>query len=239
MHGSRWRWSTVRSVPAGHAGGLALMGDALREIHSGAIEACVVGGLESYFAAAETMEWLDLTRRLASSRSRSSFVPGEAACFCLLASDRQCRRWGLPALGTVLSAGIAREPARVRDGEVCTGTGLTLAVDEALRRLDGPARRVDAIVCDVNGERYRGDEWGYTCLRLGQWFDDPTAYWSPADCWGDVGAASGPLFAMLACQAAQRGYAPGSRFLLWCSSDNGLRAAVVLDVGHDAGPGAP
>ena len=235
--GQRWRWSDVKTLAAGHAGGLALMGQAVQDIRSGKIEACVVGGVESYFEA-ETMEWLDATRRLASSRSRSSFVPGEAAGFCLLASARQCGRWGLPVLGTVLSSGVAHESARVRDGEVCVGTGLTSALDEALRQVDGPARRVDAIVCDINGERHRGDEWGYSCLRLARWFDDPTAYWSPADCWGDVGAASGPLFVMLACQAAERGYAPGSRFLLWCSSESGLRAAAVLEVGREAGPHA-
>jgi 3-oxoacyl-[acyl-carrier-protein] synthase-1 len=238
VHGSRWRWSDVKAVAAGHAGGFGLMGEALYAIRSGEIEACVVGGVDSYFVP-DTMEWLDLTRRLASSRTRSSFVPGEAACFCLLASEQQCRRWGLPVLGTLLSVGAAQEQARMRIGEICVGTGLTAAVGEALRRVDGPMRRVDTIVCDINGERHRGDEWGYACLRLAEWFDDPTTYWSPADCWGDVGAASGPLFVMLACQAAERGYAPGSRFLLWCSSESGLRTAAVLDTARGFGSEGP
>ena len=37
-----------------------------------------------------------------------------------------------------------------------------------------------------------------------EYFDDPAAYDSPADCLGDMGAASGPLFAMLACRATVR-----------------------------------
>ena len=43
-----------------------------------------------------------------------------------------------------------------------------------------------------------------------------------------MGAASGPLFAMLACQAAARGYAKGKRTLLWSGSESGLRSAAVL-----------
>lgn len=85
------------------------------------------------------------------------------------------------------------------------------------------------MICDINGERYRGEEWGFVCLRLSQYFDDPTAYDSPADCWGDMGAASGPLFIMLACQAIARGYAKGPRALLWTSSEGGLRGAAVIE----------
>ena len=48
-------------------------------------------------------------------------------------------------------------------------------------------------------------------MRLSQFFDDPTAYHSPAECWGDMGAASGSLFAMLACRASVRGYSKGPR----------------------------
>jgi 3-oxoacyl-[acyl-carrier-protein] synthase-1 len=101
-------------------------------------------------------------------------------------------------------------------------------VQEAIQGASPPAERISDIICDINGERYRGEEWGFVCLRLPQYFNDPTAYRSPADCWGDMGAASGPLFMMLACQAAERGYAKSARCLVWAGSENGLRGAVVL-----------
>jgi len=44
-----------------------------------------------------------------------------------------------------------------------------------------------------------------------------------------MGAASGLLFAMLACKANAGGYAKGTRTLLWASSEGGLRAAGVLN----------
>ena len=81
----------------------------------------------------------------------------------------------------------------------------------------------------INGERYRGEEWGFVCLRLSNHFDDPIDYMSPADIWGDVGAASGALFIMLACQAAARGHAKGPRMMLWASSESGVRVAAVIE----------
>ena len=109
------------------------------------------------------------------------------------------------------------------------GVGLTTVVQKAVSDAALGDAAIKSVICDINGERYRGEEWGFVCLRLSRFFDDPTAYWSPADSWGDVGAASGPLFAMLAMQAAARGYAKGPHTLLWASSEGGLRAAAVLE----------
>jgi 3-oxoacyl-[acyl-carrier-protein] synthase-1 len=92
-----------------------------------------------------------------------------------------------------------------------------------------PGERVEAVVCDINGERYRSEEWGFTMLRLPETFVDPTAYDAPASCWGDMGAASGPLFVAVAVTAAKRGWAKGTRYLIWNSSEQGHRAAVVLE----------
>ena len=78
---------------------------------------------------------------------------------------------------------------------------------------------IDNAICDLNGEPYRSEEFTFTVLRTQTAFADATRFVTPADCWGDIGAASGPLFANLAIAAAQRGYAKGPRALLWASSD--------------------
>lgn len=220
--------SSVAAAPMGHAGGLAAIAKATREIEAGAYDACLVGGVDSYFEA-DTMEWLDANLQLAGSVSRSGFVPGEGAGFGLLMSEDACRRCGLSPMSRIRSAGTAREPHLIKTADTCIGKGLTAVVQSVIESLHADMRTIDAVICDVNGERYRAEEWAFVCLRLGQYFDDPTAYDSPADCWGDVGAASGPLFAMLACRAAARGYAKGRSTLVWASSEHGLRAAVVLE----------
>jgi 3-oxoacyl-[acyl-carrier-protein] synthase-1 len=217
----------VHVLPAGHAAGLAALAAAVERIRLGGCEACLVGGVDSYFHP-DTMEWLDANRQLVGAVSRSGFVPGEGAGFCLVAAASARERLGLPARARVLTVGVSRETSLIKTTDLCLGEGLTSAVRAAVDARHLPARRVNAVICDINSERYRGEEWGFVCLRVPEHFDDPTAYVAPADAWGDVGAASGPLFAMLACEAAARGYAAGPTTLAWASSESGLRAAAVL-----------
>jgi 3-oxoacyl-[acyl-carrier-protein] synthase-1 len=191
------------------------------------LHVCLVGGVDSYFHP-DTMEWLDANRQLAGSVSRSGFVPGEGAGFCLLMSDHTRTRLGLRALGKIVRVGLGRETKLIKTSEICLGLGLTAAVRDAVSGLNPPAETVNDVICDMNSERYRGEEWGFVCLRLPLYFDNPTGYLSPADCWGDMGAASASLFAMLACEAAARGYATGPRTLLWASSEGGSRGAALL-----------
>lgn len=219
--------SQLTIIAEGHAAGLSALTAAYRQIQQGVFEVCLVGGVDSYFHP-DTMEWLDENRQLVGCVSRSGFVPGEGAGFCLLMADTLRKRLGLTAMARVLSGAWGRETKLIKTSEVCLGQGLTDTVRNAVSTLTPPAETINQIICDINGERYRGEEWGFVCLRLPQHFDNPTAYCSPADCWGDMGAASGPLFAMLACQAAERGYAGGPRALLWASSEDGLRGAAVL-----------
>lgn len=222
------RISETNALTDGHAAGLAALSMAFGQIQRGEHEACLVGGVDSYFQP-DTMEWLDENRQLAGSVSRSGFVPGEAAGFCLLLSDQLTKRLGLSARAHLSAVALATETKLIKSSDICLGDGLTTAVREALHDFSPPNETINEIYCDMNGERYRGEEWGFVCLRLGMHFDDPTAYFSPADCWGDVGAASGPLFAMLACQAHARAYATGTRTMLWASSEGGLRGVAVLE----------
>jgi 3-oxoacyl-[acyl-carrier-protein] synthase I len=221
--------SEVNILTLGHAAGLAALAAATERLQEGAADACLVGGVDSYFQP-ETMEWLDGHRQLVGAVSRSAFVPGEGAGFCMVMTQRALSRLGLSAMARVVRVAIGSETKLIKTADLCLGVGLTAVVRDAVGELPRQAEGIDTVFCDINGERYRGEEWGFVCLRLSQYFADPTAYESPADCWGDMGAASGPLFAMLACEAATRGYAKGARTLLWASSEGGLRGAAVLDV---------
>ena len=219
--------SEVAVMPQGHASGLAAFAAAVQRIRAGALNACIVGGVDSYFDA-DTMDWLDDNRQLTGATSRSSFVPGEGAGFCVLMSDVAAEAIGVEPAAVVLSAAVGQEQRRIKTSELCLGVGLTDVVERAVSESLPSRPMINAIVCDMNGERYRAEEWGFVCLRLPEYFEDPTSYSSPADCWGDVGAASGPLFATLVCEAAARGYARGPISLLWTSSENGLRAATLV-----------
>lgn len=219
--------SAVHVFPQGNASGFAAMAAADEAIRSGATDVCLVGGVESHFHP-DTIRWLDERRQLVGSVARSGFVPGEGAGFCLLASAGALGRLGLDAPTRIVSVATGAETKLIHTTDICLGEGLTSVVRNAVRGADLGDGTLQSIYCDINGERYRSEEWGFVCLRLAAHFDDATGYGSPADCWGDMGAASASLFAVLACQAAKRGHARGSRSLLWASSAGGLRGAAIL-----------
>lgn len=221
-------FSEIHIFAQGHSAGFAAMAAATEAMRQGEIEACFVGGLESYFNP-DTMEWLDANRQLAGAASRSGFVPGEGAGFCLLMTERACARLKLKAFVRVHAITMGCETKLLKSSDICLGEGLTATVRDALSCLHSLDGRINSIICDINGERYRSEEWGFVCLHLGTHFDNPTGYLSPAEYWGDMGAASGPLFAMLFLQANARGYSKGSRTLMWASSEGGQRGCVVLE----------
>ena len=159
-------------------------------------------------------------------------VPGEAASAVLLAGERALQRLGLRSRGTVVAAATAREPHPQSAGAPCLGIGLSQAVRQVLARLP-PDARIDTVTCDLNGERHRTDEWGFTITRVVDRLRDPAAFVAPATAWGDCGAANGPLLLAMAVGAAARdtdGQHPngGAHLLVWTGSDGDERAAALV-----------
>lgn len=210
----------------GHAGGLFCLEQALSLIQSGKSQFCLVGGIDSYLEP-ETLEWLDDLEQLHSETTIWGFCPGEGAGFCLLTSAEVAASLGLPITIELLSAASAKEANPIKTETVCIGQGLSEAFKKSLAHLPRD-NQVHHTICDMNGEPYRGNEYGFAVLRSPGKFADDADFMTPADCWGDVGAASGPLFAVLATFAAKKGYAPGPNTFLWVSSEGGLRGAALL-----------
>jgi 3-oxoacyl-[acyl-carrier-protein] synthase-1 len=110
---------------------------------------------------------------------------------------------------------------------VCTGEGLSKALRGALEALPSGVK-VDQVIGDLNGEPYRADELGFSAVRIAKQLSEPGRVIAPAASWGDVGAASAPLFAGLAVEAARRGYARGPSTLLFAGSEGGDRGAALV-----------
>jgi 3-oxoacyl-[acyl-carrier-protein] synthase-1 len=210
----------------GHAGGLLCMEQALSLILQGKSQMCLVGGVDSYLAP-ETLGWLDDLEQLHSETTIWGFCPGEGAGFCLLTSQKFAATIGLSADIELVAAASAKEPNPIKTETVCIGQGLSEAFQKSLAYLPRDSR-VNHTICDMNGDPYRGNEYGFAMLRTSDSFADDADFMTPADCWGDVGAASGPLFAILAAFAAKKGYSPGPCTLLWASSERGLRGTALL-----------
>jgi 3-oxoacyl-[acyl-carrier-protein] synthase-1 len=219
---------TVTHAAVGNAGGISAIGHALSLLRNQDCELCLMGGIESYLEP-ETLEWLDENQQLHSDGNRFGFCPGEGAGFCLLASAETADRLGTPFLLEVLSAASAHETKLIKTRTVCIGEGLTAAFRKTFEHVsDDSLPLIDHIICDMNGERYRGNEFGFSMLRVAESFREDADFQTPADCWGDLGAASGPLFTMLAANAVEKEYAAGPLTMIWGSSETGLRAAALL-----------
>ncbi|BCH25436.1 beta-ketoacyl synthase N-terminal-like domain-containing protein [Mesorhizobium sp. L-8-3] len=209
----------------GHAGGLLAIHHACKLLKEGKAKFCLAGGIDTYLEP-ETLEWLDENGQLHSEGNVYGFCPGEAAGFCLMTRLETARNLGITPLLQVVGTSLAKEEHRIKTRTVCLGEGLSAAFQLLFE--NAPPDSVDRIICDMNGERYRGNEYGFAVLRNPGRFKDAADFETPADCWGDVGAASGPLYVGLVTEAEARGYRKGPLTLIWASSENGARAAALL-----------
>ena len=121
----------VTVFPEGHAAGLRALATAADRIRNGTAEACLVGGVDSYFHPA-TLVWLDGHRQLSDEAARSAFVPGEGAGFCLLTNRRVRDLLGVPAPLRVVRTAVGRETKVIKSDAVCLGEGLTEVVRAVL-----------------------------------------------------------------------------------------------------------
>ncbi|MDY0743287.1 beta-ketoacyl synthase N-terminal-like domain-containing protein [Paucibacter sp. R3-3] len=222
------RAAGVRLVQAGNAAGAMALLEAWQAILSGTEELVVAGAVDSYLEP-ETLEWLEQRDQVHSAGSHNNpygFVPGEGAAFVALVSADAAQRWGLSDSMEIVAGSLAREPHGLGSTQVCTGVGLTTLFRQLASRLDGS--RADCLWTDMNGEPYRADDFGFASIRAGGWLADPSAFVTPADCCGDVGAASGPLYVVLAEAACRKAYATGPLHVVYTSSEAGERCGFVL-----------
>jgi 3-oxoacyl-[acyl-carrier-protein] synthase-1 len=210
----------------GHAGGTGLIDVAARMIAEGRAELVLAGGVDSYLHP-KTLDWLDEDERLHSEGNTYGFCPGEAAGFVLVAGADAVRRLGVAPLLALMATGSAKEPNVLKGTGICLGEGLAKAFQMLVTVL-GEGHAADRVICDLNGERYRANEYGLAALRVSRLFRNAANFDAPADCWGDVGAASGPLHVCLAVEAESHGYSVGPLTLISSSSESGQRSALLL-----------
>jgi 3-oxoacyl-[acyl-carrier-protein] synthase I len=224
------RWvHDVSCIREGHTSALSAIGVATAALESGHFDACVVAGVDSYVDA-ETLAWLEGEDRLHGAGPLNNawgFIPGEGAGALLLVAQGAMRERGIEPLATLLGRGAGFERKYLGSGLVCIGEGLTEALNGALTSLPR-GQRVADIYCDLNGEPFRADEYGFSALRTREHFVAPGDFVAPADCWGDVGAAGGVLHAAMAAIALNKRYAKGPIALVYGSADGGARAAALI-----------
>lgn len=217
----------VRVVARGHAGVHRGFELARELVARSDVDLCVVGGVDSCFEL-DTIAWLFQNRQIVTERTRSSFFPGEAAAFVAVSNSVFCTGRGARSLATLAGAGTSEETQLIKSDSNNLGLGLAEAVRRAADGLRPEDARIGATWTDLNGERYRTEEWGFVILRTQQLFVDASTFQAPASLWGDLGAASGAVAAALQLTMWQLGWCQARSALLVAGSESGLRGAVLL-----------
>lgn len=215
-----WKTSQI-----GTTGVFTLLQSASQKLQAGDIEYCIVGGVDSWLLE-ERLDEYDAAWRLRSERNVDGFIPGEAAVMLMLETAHHARARGAPVLARIGGSGEGMEPETIQSQKHSTGDGLTQAIESALQT-SAANQGFDSVYCSLNGESYYAFEWGVIMARLHATLEHMKNLVHPADCVGDVGAATGAL--LLACAAsAYKNKTTTTPSLLWTASDAGHRMALNL-----------
>jgi 3-oxoacyl-[acyl-carrier-protein] synthase I len=224
---TEWPFDPKRSDAShrGRAGGLAAIGQASDPIRTGRAKFMLAGGVDTY-RDLYVLGTLDVEKRVKSAANFDGFIPGEGAAFLLLASSAAAASAGLAPWGAVSIVAQATEPGHLYSEEPYRGDGLALAVQQ-LVQTGAVAGPIQEVYSSMNGESHWAKEWGVARIRNNGTFSAEHGMHHPADCYGDTGAACGPLMAGLAALGIKQGYR-GAPALVYGSSDRGQRAALAV-----------
>lgn len=213
--------SSSRLFHLGRAGGIYAIELAYKYIESTGQDFVIVGGVDSYNDMQRLGQY-DADGRLLTAASMDGFIPGEAAGFLLLMSDSAAERLNTGSKAFLHRPGVAEEPGHYYSVEPYRGEGLAKAIQKALTQ--SKQRNVKAVYTSLNGEHYWGKELGVSLSRNHGALADGYSIEHPADCFGDIGAAFGPV--MLGIMSHNE----SGEYLAYCSSDCQARSAVSLSV---------
>jgi 3-oxoacyl-[acyl-carrier-protein] synthase-1 len=211
--------------PHGHAAGLLALEKAAQSLEQGEIDFAVVGGVDSLLHG-PCLYWLQTERKLKHSENPAGLIPGEAAAFIVVESERYARGRGANVLARLAPVHTGRES--VPAGKPTSADALTQVTRALFDSLPADRRNVLRVVLDLNGESWRFFEWSLADTRNPPPAPTFRQLWHPADCLGDVGAATGPALLAVAARAFERGYAVGDALPVITSSDPGERAATAV-----------
>jgi 3-oxoacyl-[acyl-carrier-protein] synthase-1 len=226
------RADEVHLIPGDHVAGLAALARAVDDLRAGKTDVAVIGAVDSLLHG-QLLTSLAAEGRLKTPLRPSGLIPGEAAVVLILERARDAAKRGAPVLGRVGAVAIDREETPLGPNQPIRAEGASRAVLAALERNGGPARVHRAIV-DLTGERWRSLEWALVETRCLGELPYGWQLWHPADCVGDLGAATGLANVALALRAFARGYGGPDGVLISAAAARGERAATCVFPAQEA-----
>ena len=211
-----------RLIEQGRVGGAVALLEARQMLAAGRNARVIVAGVDTFLTGA-TLAAYDREDRLLRRDNSNGFIPGEAAGALLLAAWQE----GSPASLLVRGLGFAREPAPLGSGKPLRAEGLVQAIRAALSESNVALKDCDHRIADMNGEQYRFREAALAITRLLRDRKVLFSLWHPADCIGEVGAATLPAMLAKLFHGGRKDYLPGPIFLGHLGNDDDKRAAFI------------
>lgn len=226
QHGQSWiSTDQCRKFHGGRAAGMEALHFAFTYLHDQPFDYLLLGGSDSHRDDTR-LEPLAAANRLLAPGNKDGFVPGEAACFLLLTRHPHLAQQRNGQMIALHPPGMADEAGHLFSHETYRGDGLDQAFKKAL--LNQELGSVHTVYTSLNGEHYWAKEYGVAHLRNREYFHDPVTVEHPADCFGDLGAATAPVLIALAAENLWK-YPKAQTHLAYSSSDGPRRGAVVVE----------
>jgi hypothetical protein len=207
----------------GPAESLALVSQLAATVYRGQREMVLLCAADSYIFPA-LLDHLSDAEVVLNQNNPYGFVPGEAAC-ALLISRETFIRGRIPSQGSIEWVKTSAEPENIQAPQGVIGRGLAICFNL------GKQWELARLLIDLNGERYRAEEFGFAIAASPQDLmhlaNDPEA---PALQMGDLGSATGLVYAALALAEPKKrpDAVPGNAALISISSRSGARATMIV-----------
>jgi 3-oxoacyl-[acyl-carrier-protein] synthase-1 len=241
LNGGLFNRAASRAEWKGRAGSLAALGAAAQAIAAGDFPCVIAGGVDTFYDPyvlakldsyiypqhlnERPLHWVLRVKR-EHIDPIDPFIPGEGGGLLLLANKDFAAAQKLPLLAKLSATTSGFEPGYHGSTEPYKGEGLAETVQQLLEQ-NPPPSAIREVYSTMNGESYWAKEWGVTRVRNAQAFADGEIMHHPAEFFGDVGAASGPILVGLAASAISKNDRL-SPALVYASSDYGPRAAGLV-----------
>jgi uncharacterized protein (TIGR02270 family) len=189
------------------------------------VDACLIAGVDSLLNRTD-VDRLHDAGLIHEPGNPQGIIPGEGAA-CLLV--RRAGEATSGALARIIGLGQAHESKTVLGGSFAIGEGMCRALKSALADAGRREPQLSLRVSDMNGERYHAWDSMISTARFYRTRRERVDQIYPAAATGDLGAAAGALVVVIAAVNLYGGKAPGPLTMCEASSDEGVRAACVLE----------
>jgi len=212
-----------RRFCTGRAAGMETVDFAFNYLMDQPQDYTLVAGVDSFEDDAVLAKY---SGRLLSPGTTDAFAPGEGASALLLTRHIELAERRNGYVIALHQPGMADEPGHLFSETPYRGEGLDSAFKKALA--NQPEHSIHSIYSCMNGENHWAKEYGVAYLRNRNVFHDPVHIEHPADCYGDLGAASATSLIILAAEHLFKNK-NATNHLVYSSADKAARGALVLE----------